>query len=113
MMRYRNNKSVDATAGNGDRVASAAAAASGAANLSSSKGWSGAVGVSGMAAHGTTSKCPAVGGGGVGGALGVSSLNKPGAVKVKDTHTCMHTHTYMDGWMGAMDSPYNMIYLTF
>ena len=102
MMRYRNNKSVDATAGNGDRVASAAAAACGAANLSSSKGWSGAVGVSGMGAHGTTSKCPAVGGGGVGGggALGGASLNKPSAVKVMDTliHTCIE-HTYMHGWV--------------
>ena len=84
MMRYRNNKSVDATASNGDRIANAAATASGAANVSSSKGWSGAAGMSGMVTHGTTSKCPAVGG--AGGAPGMSSLNKPGAVKVTRTH---------------------------
>lgn len=87
MMRYRNNKSVDATASNGDRIAHAAAAASGAVNMSTSKGWSGAAGVSSMGTHGT-GKCPAVGVAG-GGAVGASSMSKPSAVKVMYTLTQM------------------------
>ena len=82
MMRYRNNKSVDGTVSNGERIAQAAVAASGAANANSNpKGWS-ASNTPGTAAHGT-GKYPAVGGA-TGSGTGFSgTLTRSGAAKVK------------------------------
>lgn len=82
MMRYRNNKSVDGTVSNGERIAQAAVAASGAANATGNpKGWS-ASNTPGTAAHGT-GKYPAVGGATGSGTGFTGALTRSGAAKVK------------------------------
>ena len=95
-MRYRNNKSVDGTVSNGEKIAQAAVTATGLANSSAAsggKGWSGAgSGVVGSAQHGA-GKYPAVGGASSGPSQGFSGvLVRSGTSKVSEEWDVMLCH---------------------
>ena len=90
-MRYRNNKSVDGTVSNGEKIAQAAVTATGLANnTATGKGWSGA-GAGIMGQHGA-GKYPAVGGASSGPSQGQGfsgGLGRSGTAKVRrDDVTC-------------------------